>query len=321
MSEKNHLGRDVIYETSESLIASFSDDKNSTDEKNLTNIFAASDDVLKHADTVIAAMSKALYCPEAIYIAAHPDLRTDKEFSLRALDAVKISYRSADIYKVMAEAMKADVDVFRSAFFKNVETLKYAPSEIYHNQELMAEVIKAHPNMFQRRIDGLEHLYHDKTFVLLLAKSGHFDHDIFEQVSERLRADRDTVAAMIEALPFALRQVDPEFKCDKEIVMSAVRQDGNALEHASYRLREDPEVVLVALQAEHNSHTAPYFIGAELLKYIVENDPKQAIKALLLERKLQSDLQPKSRAAQLLDDVQGDKPKQTNSPRPMRHKL
>ena len=319
MSEKNHLGKDVIYETSESLSASF------TDEKNLTNIFAASDDVLKHADTVIAVMSRALYCPEVIYIAAHPDLRTDKEFSLRALDSVKISYRSADVYKVMPDAMKADVDVFRSAFFRTVEALKYAPSEIYRNEELMAEVIEAHPNMFQRRMDGLEHLYDDKTFVRLLAKSGHFDHDIFVQVSERLKADRDTVAAMIEALPFALRQVDPEFKCDKEIVMSAVRQDGSALKHASYRLREDPEVVLVALQAEHNSHTARlcvcHSIGAELVKYIGENDPEQAIKALLLERKLQSDLQPKSRAAQLLDDVQGEKPTQTTQPRPIRHKL
>ena len=315
MSEKNHLGRDVIYQSKESLLASFSD------ENQVTNVFAASDDVLKHADTVIAAMSKVLYCPEAIYIASHPDLRTDKEFSLRALDAVKISYRSAEIYKVMPEAMKADVDVFRSAFFRTVEALKHAPSEIYHNEELMAEVIEAHPNMFQRCMAGLGHLYDDKAFVRLLAKSGHFDHDIFERVSERLKADHDTVVAMVEALPFALRQVDPEFRCDKEIVMSAVRQDGSALEHASYRLREDPEVVLVALQAEHNRHTARHSIGAELVKYIGENDPEQAIKALLLERKLQSVLQPKSRAAQLLDDVQGDKPTHTTQPRPIRHKL
>jgi hypothetical protein len=311
MSEKNHIGKDVVYDSKDTLIASM------TDETKSTNIFAASDEVLKDEDTVLSVMKKTLYCPEAIYIAAHPDLHASREFSLCALDAVEIDYRAAGVYKALPFAHKCDQYVFRSAFFKTTETLKYAPPEIYQNEELMAELIDAHPNIFQRRMGGFEHLFDEKSFVKLLSKSGHFDHDMFEQVSERLKADRDTVAAMVEALPFALRLVDPEFKCDKEIVLSAVRQDGSALEHASYRLREDPEVVLVALQAEQNGHIARHSIGAELQKYIGENGPEQAIKALLLERKLQRDLQPKSRSQQLLDDAcsQSAQPKQNKSPR------
>ena len=153
-----------------------------------------------------------------------------------------------------------------------------------------------------------------------------------------LLADFDYTLKLVDTNAGNFAYVDPSLKTDKEFVMEVVKMSFTCFEHAAYRLRDDFDVVAVAYDSfvndnvyDEQSLEAATFrrsVGKHCREMLgVDELPAQDvvknIERIAYARKLEQELseKPKSRAAQLLDDVQGDKPKQTNSPRPMRHKL
>ena len=163
---------------------------------------------------------------------------------------------------------------------------------------------------------------------------------------EDIKADPSYMKIVINVCPDAFALIDSGLKSDRKFVSEHVEDRFEVFQHASYNLRNDPEIVNIGFrnivrrvnaELEDGLDTVSHYdandfvnsIGKDVTKIIGSSEDygldEQAkkLEAYLTAKKLERELteKPKSRAAQLLDDVQGDKPKQTSQQRPMRHKL
>eukprot|EP00435_Cladocopium_sp_Y103_P032340 s1178_g8.t1 len=80
-----------------------------------------------------------------------------------------------------------------------------------------------------------------------------------EDLSPRLRSDREAVAAAVHADGHALQHASEDLRADRELVLAAVRENGLALSHATKELCDDEDVVLAAVKQNGMAlqHTSP----------------------------------------------------------------
>lgn len=90
-----------------------------------------------------------------------------------------------------------------------------------------------------------------KDFVLgRLAKDEGVHPDFFakRRSSEKLRADREVVLAVVQRDGLALKYASDDLRADRVVALAAVAKNGLALQHASAGLRADREIVLAAVE-------------------------------------------------------------------------
>mmetsp|Transcript_94757 Transcript_94757/g.141965 ORF Transcript_94757/g.141965 Transcript_94757/m.141965 type:complete len:692 (-) Transcript_94757:304-2379(-) len=152
-----------------------------------------------------------------------PDfVRVDKESVLAAVQ------KNGYALKSVAEALKGDEDVVRTAFESKGSFV----------------LIYASPN-----------LKTSKPFMQSLAlKSGH----VLQYASESVRNDKHVVLTAVKTNGTSLQHASNTLRADKEVVLAAVSQDGKALPYASAELQEDADIFKVAV-AQHGEllATAP----------------------------------------------------------------
>lgn len=99
-----------------------------------------------------------------------------------------------------------------------------------------------------------------------------------EDLSPRLRSDREVVAAALHADGHALQHASEDLRADRDLVLTAVRENGLSLSHAAKELCGDEDVVLAAVKQNGMAlqQSSPALRSRPVLLAALANTPQAA---------------------------------------------
>ena len=181
-----------------------------------------------------------------------------------------------------------DLKKDKNFIYNHVERdgFEFIDEELKDDETFMKKMIQKDTMMF---FYCSKNLKSSKEFVLF-SMSCRIPFDIFKDISEELRNDREIVKSAFKYTSSKLFHLSFKFKSDREIVKLAVENDGNNILDASKELRDDEELGLISVR-KYGLSLSGLSIRLRGMKYIaveaIKNNP-DAISSVSL--KLREDL-------------------------------
>eukprot|EP01080_Neovahlkampfia_damariscottae_P010731 gene10731-3351_t len=187
---------------------------------------------------------------------ASKDLKNDKKIVLRAVK------RSMESYEFASKELRADLDV-ANLFLSDKKHFHYFGSRLI---KFMPESLTSDKNILIKMYKTGEHdLNHirkfitnemkdDKEFMILVLKSN----DFFNQISDRLKKDKDVIIAALSHDYKHINSIDMEnFKNDEDFIFKVLKHHSKIITRVSKKLIENEKFIEQA-----------YKINAKIYKFL-----------------------------------------------------
>lgn len=228
------------------------------------------------------------------------EIRDDREIVIQAVSC-PIQYGKG-AYQYISERLRKDKELFLLALKHDDVILEYASKEIKADKEIIIRVVENNPYDFQH---AAQHLKEDKDLILkIMNQRG----DVLMHISN-FNNDKDVVLAAINNYPYAFKYVSDEFKNSKEMVNIVITTHleyckskdisydmNNPFKYTSKQLRSDKSFMYELWEKYEDVFLSLYLhADKKLHQEIDDNDPVKYLKAYMLNKKLDEQIDSRNK--------------------------
>jgi len=175
------------------------------------------------------------------------NLRSDRQLALFVIDL------DALMLEHMDESLRDDFEVVLLAVKSEALAVRYASERLFHTFQICFQVIQHKSSSFFGRVEVIDLIpqeYFDNFEMMISGVA--CQHRLIDNVSQRLKSDREFVLRVIRIKGSMLEHVDPIFLQDREVVCEALATAGYLISLNEDWLK-DKELALIAVESSPSS--------------------------------------------------------------------